>query len=48
MALTEFPILKKPRSGCLEDRMAPVQPNIDFFQGKQNTIADAEPALSRG
>jgi hypothetical protein len=31
MALTEFFILRKPRSGCLEERTAPIQPMPYFF-----------------
>jgi hypothetical protein len=31
MALTEFLILRKPRSGCLEERTALIQPIVDFF-----------------
>jgi hypothetical protein len=31
MALTEFLILRKPRSGCLEERRALIQPIGNFF-----------------
>jgi hypothetical protein len=31
MALTEFLILRKPRSGGLEERTALIQPIVDFF-----------------
>src|SRR6266446_2264129 len=31
MALTEFLILRKPRSGCLEERTALIQPIVNSF-----------------
>jgi hypothetical protein len=31
MELTEFLILRKPRSGCLEERTALIRPNLNFF-----------------
>jgi hypothetical protein len=31
MTLTKFLILRKPRSGCLEERTALIQPIVHFF-----------------
>jgi hypothetical protein len=31
MALTEYLILRKPRSGCLEERTALIQPIVNSF-----------------
>ena len=31
VALTEFLILRKSRSGCLEERTVLMQPIVDFF-----------------
>ncbi len=35
MALTEFLILRKPRSGCLEERTALIQQTVNAFSGKR-------------
>ena len=35
MALLEFLILRKPRSGCLEGRTALIQPIVNFITPSQ-------------
>jgi hypothetical protein len=38
-------ILRKPRSGCLEERTAPIQPLVNFFTAsKVETISAMAPA----
>jgi hypothetical protein len=37
MALRKFLILRRPRSGCLEGRMAPIQPTMDFLPSLESS-----------
>jgi len=39
MALREFLILRKPRSGCLEGRSALIQPIDNSFTGSQGEVS---------
>src|SRR6266481_326577 len=40
MALTEFLILRKPCSGCLEERMALIQQSVNSFTRSQHEASD--------
>ena len=55
MALTEFLILRKPRSGCLEERTALARQNVNYFtrspheRSQQHTpVGPLEAALALG